>query len=1093
MVAAGDDLIWLAHDEVLGKDVTLHFLPASVRSDARAIETLRQEIKRYRQLIHPQILRVYDLIEDRGCAAIVMDAFTGTPLSVLLAKTPGAQFEPAQLRPWLAMLCRTLDDAHKIKLVHRDLSPVNVIVDDGGKVLVAKFGISRFIRDAMDRAAEKNGADSNLAYASPQQLEGERPAVADDVYGFGVLVFALLTGAPPFAGKDLPSQILRKVPPSISARRAALKKNGAPIPAAWEKTIAACLEKAAAQRPADMREVAARLDLELASTHGAAPAIMRAAPPSIVPSALTTLSRAAVSKSAREAASLQPPAGKTIAAKAPAHADAPAEPENGRSPGGPGASPGKSKLASKFVKSDLDAAAVAARIEPKVAAPRKETVLITKAAPPPRPVITKERASPVTTSEVSLPEDYPGFELRRGSSFPLTTLAAGAVLIMIAVYGLFVLGPSTLESSPPRYFAAADQSDSFASTDPSSADRPDVVTTGNPRIEPIAATHSTLLAAVALPDEKAFPTEDSTPAKTERQPDATLATAKTSEASRTAVTDSPRAPGAPANVAAPSAKPQPPVVDPEVVAKSAALERAQKEAEAAEKARQEMLKAKEDADAKMAEAQKTLEEKTKAVAPTLKAAEEAAALQKAREEEMRAADAAAQQAQQIAAEKARAAEEARKALATTAKETAEKSALQQKAEAEIKELQTGLDEKRKSAADAAKAAADAAARREEMAATMKRTEQELAAAKIAAQKAAEEAARIAAEKRKKIENEIAEAKAMFARKIAELENALKSAEAGIPAPAAATPVTPSDQDGSRPSSSPASASEKSLAPADAPFVPSAAATSKKSAETLLAMKTEPGKGTSSTETHTPPSSLENSLGMKFAPVGDILFCVWQTRVKDFDTFARATGLKSKIWKDPGFRQGPDHPVVNVTWREAVAFCKWLTAKEQKEGVLSATQEYRLPSDLEWSKAVGLPDETGKTPEARDMGVPDLYPWGTAWPPPTGAGNYTGEETGSDVAIKGFEDGFAWTAPVGSFAPNQFGLYDMGGNVWQWCLDSWNSETKDKVLRGASWYNGALRLSLLSSCRVHAAPDSSTDNYGFRCVIAPVESGRSAKR
>ncbi len=129
-----------------------------------------------------------------------------------------------------------------------------------------------------------------------------------------------------------------------------------------------------------------------------------------------------------------------------------------------------------------------------------------------------------------------------------------------------------------------------------------------------------------------------------------------------------------------------------------------------------------------------------------------------------------------------------------------------------------------------------------------------------------------------------------------------------------------------------------------------------------------------------------------------------------------------------------------------------------------------------------------------MGVPDVYPWGTEWPPPKGSGNYTGEETGSDVAIKGYDDGYAWTSPVGSFPPNQLGLYDMGGNVWQWCMDSWNNESKAKVLRGASWYNGALKLSLLSSCRVHATPDSSTDNYGFRIVRATeTAAGKPAKK
>jgi formylglycine-generating enzyme required for sulfatase activity len=237
----------------------------------------------------------------------------------------------------------------------------------------------------------------------------------------------------------------------------------------------------------------------------------------------------------------------------------------------------------------------------------------------------------------------------------------------------------------------------------------------------------------------------------------------------------------------------------------------------------------------------------------------------------------------------------------------------------------------------------------------------------------------------------------------------------------------------------------------------------------------------------------NSLGMKFAPVGDVLFCIWQTRVKDFEAFAKATGLKSLDWKDPGFKQGSDHPVVRVTWQEANLFCKWLTARERKDGRLASNQEYRLPTDLEWSRAVGLPEETGKTPESRDMSVPDVYPWGTQWPPPAGAGNYTGEETGSDVAIRGYNDGFPWTSPVGQFPANQFGLYDMGGNVWQWCQDTWSNESKAKVLRGASWYNGALKLSLLSSCRVHAAPDGSTDNYGFRVVIASTEGEKPARK
>lgn len=221
--------------------------------------------------------------------------------------------------------------------------------------------------------------------------------------------------------------------------------------------------------------------------------------------------------------------------------------------------------------------------------------------------------------------------------------------------------------------------------------------------------------------------------------------------------------------------------------------------------------------------------------------------------------------------------------------------------------------------------------------------------------------------------------------------------------------------------------------------------------------------------------------MKFAQVGNVQFCIWLTRVRDFEIFAKETNLRNASWRNPGFKQGPDHPVVNVSWREAMGFCEWLTMRERKRGLLTRDEGYRLPTDLEWSKAVGLPPEAGKTPQERDMETPDVFPWGTQWPPPPNVGNYTGEETSSDVAMKGYDDGFAWTSPVGSFPPNQYGLYDLGGNVWQWCMDNLTPNDRSKVLRGASWYNGAMKLSLLSSCRWHYDPDKGTDNFGFRVV------------
>ena len=244
---------------------------------------------------------------------------------------------------------------------------------------------------------------------------------------------------------------------------------------------------------------------------------------------------------------------------------------------------------------------------------------------------------------------------------------------------------------------------------------------------------------------------------------------------------------------------------------------------------------------------------------------------------------------------------------------------------------------------------------------------------------------------------------------------------------------------------------------------------------------------------------ENSLGMKFAPVPgtEALFCVWETRVKDFRAFvddrennsgynyrsgSEPYVLKSDGWKQrgweygwdrPGFSQTADHPVTCMSWEDAQAFCEWLTKKEQKEGTLPRDWRYRLPTDAEWSVGVGLGRESGSTPKDKDQKV-KTYPWGDQWPPAKGAGNFH-----SSLGVDAFEQ----TSPVGSFDENADGLYDMGGNVWEWCEDLYDPSKKWRVLRGASWSFGGSKY-LLSSYRSSIfPPDYRGDNRGFRCVLS----------
>jgi formylglycine-generating enzyme required for sulfatase activity len=227
---------------------------------------------------------------------------------------------------------------------------------------------------------------------------------------------------------------------------------------------------------------------------------------------------------------------------------------------------------------------------------------------------------------------------------------------------------------------------------------------------------------------------------------------------------------------------------------------------------------------------------------------------------------------------------------------------------------------------------------------------------------------------------------------------------------------------------------------------------------------------------------ENSLGMKFLPVPgtDVLFSIWDTRVQDYQAFAAATGRSEHKAK---FEQGSTHPVVGTSWDEAKAFCAWLTEKERRAGTLKSNQEYRLPTDLEWSTAVGLGKETGSTPEERSQKVEGVYPWGTQWPPPRGAGNYN--------PIFNVDD-FEYTSPVGNFAANQFGLYDMGGNVGQLCEDCYDTDPNHHVDRGCSYRRKATRQ-LLSSSRIFVrSPTLHDQALGFRCVLAGASSGDASR-
>ncbi|MEZ5325749.1 MAG: SUMF1/EgtB/PvdO family nonheme iron enzyme [Verrucomicrobiales bacterium] len=256
----------------------------------------------------------------------------------------------------------------------------------------------------------------------------------------------------------------------------------------------------------------------------------------------------------------------------------------------------------------------------------------------------------------------------------------------------------------------------------------------------------------------------------------------------------------------------------------------------------------------------------------------------------------------------------------------------------------------------------------------------------------------------------------------------------------------------------------------------------------------------------------NSLGMRFVAVDDLMASIWETRLIDYLAFTYETGVDAGyLWRDfaatgTSWRgsdddgsedvaatwgdlsvtpiQGPCHPVTLVGTVDARRFCEWLTQRERESKLISDDQYYRLPSDLEWSRLVGLKDDPDKTPLERSFDHLSYFPWGDEPVRRATSGNYATWPNREDRGdLRAEQDRFVFTSPVGSFAPNAFGIFDLGGNVWERTSGSLYGSLRlhsEHVIRGGGWRSFHLDT-LRSACR-----DSSrnvNEEVGFRVVLA----------
>ena len=233
--------VWLAEDEKLdGFKVAIKMLPSVLVNNKRAYQQVKAEALVSLKLSHPNIATVRAFEEESGSPFLVMDYIDGQTLDDYLAEK-GKLSEDETIR-LLKPVAAALDYAHTQGVVHRDVKPGNVMIRKDGTAFVLDFGIAREIQETMTRVTGKLSSGT-LLYMSPEQLNGDAPKPAQDIYSFAAMAYECLTGSPPFVRGGIEDQIKHKTPDSL------------PVHIAICRGVMTGLEKEATRRPRTCTEV----------------------------------------------------------------------------------------------------------------------------------------------------------------------------------------------------------------------------------------------------------------------------------------------------------------------------------------------------------------------------------------------------------------------------------------------------------------------------------------------------------------------------------------------------------------------------------------------------------------------------------------------------------------------------------------------------------------------------------------------------------------------------------------------------------------------------------------------------------------------
>ena len=245
--------VYKGRDHKLNRYVALKVLKREFREDELFVKKFQSEAQAAAGLMHPNIVNVYDVGEDRGLYFMVMELVEGITLKEYIQKK--VRLTPKEVISITLQVCAGIEAAHNNGIIHRDIKPQNIMISKEGKVKVTDFGIAK---------ATTSNAMGSVHYTSPEQARGGFSDIRSDIYSLGITMFEMITGELPFDGETTVSIAIKHLQEDIAAPSELVPD----IPYSLERIILKCTQKSSDRRYQNMGELISDLKRSLVDPEG---------------------------------------------------------------------------------------------------------------------------------------------------------------------------------------------------------------------------------------------------------------------------------------------------------------------------------------------------------------------------------------------------------------------------------------------------------------------------------------------------------------------------------------------------------------------------------------------------------------------------------------------------------------------------------------------------------------------------------------------------------------------------------------------------------------------------------------------------------